>query len=303
VITGGESGQRIDRYLAEKLGGQSRTAVQRLLEHGAVLLNGKTCKPHHRLHAGDLVQVTIPPPRETGLEPSNIPVHVLYQDDHLLVINKQAGLPVHPSPGHEHDTLVNALLFRFGEPGELSDIGGELRPGIVHRLDKDTAGVLVVARSNRAHRALSAEFAGRRVHKVYEAVVKGEMHEDRGSIDQPIARSTKNRKKFEVAPGGRQALTEFRVLDRKEGTTWVALSPRTGRTHQLRVHMAHAGHPIIGDPVYAGKTISSQYLALFAREIGFVHPVTGERLHFAAFYSLYFLNLALRLGYRIQPGA
>ncbi len=265
-----------------------------------VLLNGERCKAHRRLHAGDLVQVTVPPPRETGLRPADIPLRILYQDEDLLVINKQAGLPVHPSPGHDHDTLVNALLHHFGEQGALSDIGGELRPGIVHRLDKDTAGVMVVARSNRAHRKLSEDFARRRVRKVYEAIVKGEMTGDRGTVDLPLARSSRNRKKFAVATGGRQAITEFLVEDRRCGTTWVRLFPRTGRTHQLRVHLAHLGHPILGDPVYAGKSAPVEYLALFAREIQFSHPVTGQLLTFTAPYPPHFLDLAGRLGYRIE---
>lgn len=265
-----------------------------------VLLNGERCKAHRRLHPGDLVQVTVPPPRETGLMPADIPLRILYQDEDLLVINKQAGLPVHPSPGHDHDTLVNALLHRFGKQGALSDIGGELRPGIVHRLDKDTAGVMVVARSNRAHRKLSEDFARRRVRKVYEAIVKGEMAENRGIVDRPLARSGRDRKKFAVTPGGRRAVTEFRVKDRRGGTTWVTLLPSTGRTHQLRVHLAHLGHPILGDPVYARKSASTEYLALFSKEIEFAHPITGELLTFTAPYPPHFLDLAGRLGYRIE---
>lgn len=299
------AGARIDRYLADRLQGAggpqsfSRSAVQRLLEEGMVLLNGGRCAAHRRLKPGDLVQITVPPPRETGLLPADIPLHILYQDDDLLVIDKQAGLPVHPSPGHEQDTLVNALLHHFGETGMLSDIGGEHRPGIVHRLDKDTAGVMVVARTNQAHRGLSADFASRRVHKVYEAIVKGEMPDDRGTVDRPLARSLGNRKKFAVAAWGRRAVTEYRVLDRSSGTTRVELFPRTGRTHQLRVHLSHLGHPILGDPLYSRKSASIGHLALFAREIGFTHPVTGRVLTFSAPYPPHFLDLARRLGYRI----
>ncbi|MFW6180234.1 MAG: RluA family pseudouridine synthase [Spirochaetota bacterium] len=304
-VAGGDAGARIDRYLADKLteqggpGSFSRSAVQRLLDEGMVLLNGGRCAAHRRLKPGDLVQVTLPPPRETGLRPADIPLDIMYQDGDLLVINKQAGLPVHPSPGHEQDTLVNALIHRFGETGMLSDIGGELRPGIVHRLDKDTAGVTVVARTNRAHRALSEDFASRRVRKVYEAIVKGEMRGDRGTVDQPLARSIRNRKKFAVAPWGRRAVTEYRVLERRGGTTWVELFPRTGRTHQLRVHLAYLGHPILGDPVYARRSSHAGCLALFARELGFTHPVTGRELTFTAPHPPHFLDLARRLGYRL----
>ena len=225
---------------------------------------------------------------------------MLYEDESLLVINKQPGIPVHPSPGHASDTIVNALLHYFGKSGTLSNIGGELRPGIVHRLDKDTSGVLLVAKNNAAHEKISINFAERRVSKTYEAFVKGIVRPDTGVVDEPIARSVKHRKKFTVSEHGREALTHYRVIDSRRDTSWLSLNPKTGRTHQLRVHLSHIGHPIIGDPIYARKSHQSEFLALIAKELILEHPVSGKEVSFKAPYPPHFHELAERYGYKLQ---
>jgi 23S rRNA pseudouridine1911/1915/1917 synthase len=252
------------------------------------------------------VRVLLPPPRESRIEAAPIPLDIIHEDDDLLVINKPPGVPVHPSPGHRDDTLVNGLLHHL--QGRLSDIGGELRPGIVHRLDKDTSGVMLVAKNNEAHLRLAEDFARRRVHKVYEAILWGTIGAEEGRIEQPLGRSRWNRKKFAVDPAGREAITLYGVVDRREETTWVRLFPKTGRTHQLRVHMASIGHPILGDPLYGRKKRADgpsapPYLALIAREISFDHPATGKKVTFTAPYPAHFLVLAGRLGYAIEGGA
>jgi 23S rRNA pseudouridine1911/1915/1917 synthase len=291
-------------YLAEKLSDISRTGVQKLIRSGEyVFLNGAPTSAHYPLKTGDRIRVVIPPPAETGVTAAPIPLDILHEDGDLLVINKQPGVPVHPAPGHRDDTIVNGLLHHLG--GTLSDIGGELRPGIVHRLDKDTSGVLVVAKTNGAHIRLSRDFAERRVAKTYEAIVKGDLIHDEGCVEEPIGRSRWNRKKFGIDPGGRHAVTRYRVVDRKGGTTWVMLYPETGRTHQLRVHMAHLGHPVVNDPIYGRKKRraaagGTTFLALLAREISFEHPRTGVRVRFTAPYPPHFTALRKQLGYAAQ---
>jgi 23S rRNA pseudouridine1911/1915/1917 synthase len=196
--------------------------------------------------------------------------------------------------------VVNALLHYLGHAGSLSDIGGEIRPGIVHRLDKDTSGVLLVAKNNAAHNRVSWEFAERRVEKTYEAIVKGTLRTSEGEIDLPIGRSARHRKRFTVAENGRQAVTLFRVLDSRNETTWLRLWPKTGRTHQLRVHLTHLGHPIIGDPTYARKAHQSEYMALVAKKLTITHPKSGKPVTFEAPYPNHFVELALRYGYQIE---
>jgi len=225
---------------------------------------------------------------------------VLYEDESLLVINKQPGIPVHPSPGHDTDTIVNALLHYFGKSGTLSCIGGELRPGIVHRLDKDTSGVLLIAKNNAAHEKMSLSFAERSVSKTYEVFVKGVVQPTIGVIDEPIARSIKHRKKFSVSEQGREAVTHYRVVDSRHETSWLSLTPKTGRTHQIRVHLTHIGHPIIGDPIYSRKAHQSEYIALFAKELTIEHPDSGKEISFRAPYPAHFIELAKRYGYKLQ---
>jgi len=296
------SGKRLDVYIAERLPGLSRSLIKKYILDidGLILVNGKTAKPHQKLHKEDYVAVRIPPPKPTGLEPSPIPLDILYEDDDIIVINKQSGIPVHPSPGHEKDTIVNALLYHFGGETGLSTIGGEFRPGIVHRLDKDTSGVLLIAKNDRAHDSISRAFSERKVTKQYEAIVKGVFREHEGIIDAPIARSHRQRKKFSVQETGRTAFTRFMVIDSRSDTSWVRLFPKTGRTHQLRVHMAHAGHPIVGDPLYSRKPGPVEYLALVAKVLRIVHPQTGREMEFTAPYPEHFVHLAAMLGYTLD---
>lgn len=225
----------------------------------------------------------------------------MFEDDDILILNKPAGIPVHPAPGHEKDTIVNALLFHFKEKGTLSNIGGVNRPGIIHRLDKDTAGVLLIAKNNFSHAYISREFAGRKIEKVYEAIVKGVIFPAEGVIDKPIGRHPKNRKKFTVIEDGREAITLYKTLDSKNETTLVRFIPKTGRTHQIRVHAANIGHPIIGDPLYARKSHPVKYIALFAKEITITHPRTEKPISFKAPYPKHFMELAEILGYDLRP--
>jgi 23S rRNA pseudouridine1911/1915/1917 synthase len=300
TITQENCDKRLDLFLVEKLPELSRSHIQKYLQgERLILVNGSRRKPHYKLKQGDLVEVAIPPPKETHLTASDIHIDILYEDESLLVINKQPGIPVHPSPGHESDTIVNALLHYFGKSGTLSNIGGELRPGIVHRLDKDTSGVLLIAKNNAVHENLSIGFAERRVSKTYEAFVKGIVRPSSGMIDEPIARSVKHRKKYTVSEHGREAVTHYRVIDSRHETSWLNLNPKTGRTHQIRVHLAHIGHPIIGDPIYARKAHQSDYLALFAKELTIKHPDTDKDVTFTAPYPEHFMKLAARYGYNL----
>ena len=242
----------------------------------------------------------IPEPEDTALRPAKITLEILYEDMDILVLNKQPGIPVHPSYGHTDDTIVNALLFYLREKGTLSTIGGEKRPGVVHRLDKDTSGILLIAKNNESHLWLSTQFAQRKVEKIYEALVKGTMRPSEGVIDRPIIRSTRNRKKFTVGETGKEAVTRFRVIESKNETSWLRLMPQTGRTHQVRVHCASLGHPILGDPIYSRKSSLVKYIALVAKALTFIHPSTKALLTFTASYPQHFSELAYMLGYRLE---
>lgn len=227
-------------------------------------------------------------------------LQVIHEDDDILVINKPPGIPTHPSYGHDNDTVVNALLYYFKESGSLSTIGGENRPGIVHRLDKDTAGVLLVAKNNASHNRISKDFAERKVEKLYEAIVKGVLIPKKGTIERPIRRSERNRKKFGTGEGGKLAVTAYEAIDSKNDTTWVRFRPKTGRTHQIRVHTASIGHPIVGDALYARKSSPVEYMALVAKELEITHPSSGKRMRFTAPYPKHFLALGEILGYNME---
>ena len=279
ILTADRSGERIDAALARLAPELSRSAAQRLLENGLVRRNGAAATKSDRLNAGDILEFEPPAPKEISAQPEDIPLDVVYEDSDVIVINKPKGLVVHPAAGHWDGTLVNALLHHCGD--SLSGIGGELRPGIVHRIDKDTSGLLIVAKNDFAHQALSAQLKDHTLARTYECIVCGNIREDRGTIDAPIGRSPADRKKMCVTrSGGREAVTHWEVIARYTGYTHLRCRLETGRTHQIRVHLAWRSHPIVGDTVYGHKKpelgLDSQ--CLHARELTFVHPRTGERI-------------------------
>ncbi len=270
------AGERLDSFLAARLPGLTRSAAARLIETGQVLVDGKPARKSARLAGGETVEVTLPDPEPADALPQDIPLDVVYEDDDVIVVNKPSGLVVHPAPGHPDGTLVNALLHHCG--GSLSGVGGELRPGIVHRIDRDTSGLIIAAKNDAAHQALAAQLADHTLARTYEAVVVGALREDGGTVDAPIGRCPSDRKKMAVVPNGKRAVTHWEVLERFPGLTHVRCRLETGRTHQIRVHMAHLGHPIYGDTVYGGKKpvpgLTGQ--CLHAVGLRFVHPRTGE---------------------------
>lgn len=277
TLTADRAGERLDAFLARSLSDLTRSAAQRLLEEGAVTLGGKPAKKNAKTAPGDVVEVTLPDPQPVEVVPQNIPLDIVYEDNDVIVVNKPVGLVVHPAPGHPDGTLVNALLYHCGT--SLSGINGELRPGIVHRIDRDTSGLIIAAKHDRAHLALSAQLQDHTLARVYEAVVVGNLREDSGTVNAPIGRHPVDRKKMAIEPrNGRPAVTHWRVLARYPGYTHVECRLETGRTHQIRVHMASIGHPLLGDTVYGSKKpwpgLAGQ--CLHARRLRFVHPTTGE---------------------------
>ncbi len=288
LLTEEEAGQRLDTFLAEK-GGFSRSAVQRMLAEGLVLLEGKQPTKSRKLAAGERLILDIPPPRDCLAKAEDIPLDLVYEDEHLLVVNKPKGLVVHPAPGHEDGTLVNALLFHC--KGGLSGIGGELRPGIVHRIDKDTSGLLVVAKSDAVHAGLSEQFSVHSIVREYQAMAHGHFREQKGTVDAPIGRSPKDRKKMAVmVRGGKTAVTHYEVLAEYGQFSHMRVHLQTGRTHQIRVHLAKLGHPVAGDVVYGPKKPAGKLngQCLHAGTLGFVHPITGEHMSFDSPLPNYF---------------
>ena len=282
VVPPAAVGERLDRFLAGSPAIRTRSHAKQLVDAGRVRVDGVARKAAHLLHGGERVDVEVAAPEPSTLEPEPIPLRILYEDDELLAIDKPPGLVVHPAPGARHGTLVHALLHRFGALPS----GDPERPGIVHRLDRDTSGVLLVARTRRAHESLARQFQERTVEKTYVAVVRGGVGVASGRIDRPIGRHPRERKRMSVrSPRGRPAVTRWSVVERLPGATVLRLAPETGRTHQLRVHLAAAGHPILGDPVYgarrrgrSGPEPSFPRQALHAEAITFMHPVDETRL-------------------------
>ncbi|NPV29731.1 MAG: RluA family pseudouridine synthase [Firmicutes bacterium] len=274
-------GKRLDYFLSRQTPFLSRSQVQRLIEKGLVLVNFRQARSSYRVRANDQIEMKVPPPDEVALRPESIPLEIVYEDDDLLVVNKPPGLVVHPAPGHSGGTLVNALLNHCPN---LPGIGGYLRPGIVHRLDKDTSGLLVVSKTDLAHQSLTAQLKARQIKRKYLALVHGEVREEEGMIDAPLGRDPKNRKKIAVVPNGKEARTFYRVKERFPGYTLLDVELETGRTHQIRVHLAYAGYPVAGDPVYGPRRnpLDLPGQALHAYRITFTHPRTGEFLSFEA---------------------
>lgn len=289
-------GTRIDVFLAENMEDLSRSGVQKLIDEGMITLNGGKTKANYKLREKDVIDVTVPEVKEVEILPEDIPLDILYEDADVIVVNKPQGMVVHPAPGHTSGTLVNALMFHCGD--DLSGINGEKRPGIVHRIDKDTSGVLMIAKNDMAHQSLAAQLAEHSITRKYNAVVYNGFNEDEGTIDKPIGRNPQDRKKMAVTEKhSRHAVTHYRVIERMEKFTLIEAQLETGRTHQIRVHMTYIGHPLLGDPVYGPKKqpINLEGQALHARVLGFIHPRTGEYMEFEAPLPPHFEALLERL--------
>lgn len=279
---------RIDKVLGHFLSDVSRSQLQKWIEDGHVTVNGQVVKTKYKLKAGDVVKIIPEAPQTIDLEPEDIPLDIVYEDDDVIVVNKPAGMVVHPAPGHPGHTLVNALLYH----SPLSTINGEFRPGIVHRIDKDTSGLLMVAKNDLAHRSLAAQLKAKTNQREYVALVHGVIKEDQGTIDAPLGRSKKDRKKQAVVMDGRHAVTHFEVVKRYRHYTLVKCRLETGRTHQIRVHMAYIGHPLAGDPLYGPrKTLAGPGQYLHAGLLGFKHPRTGQEMTFTAPLPDYFTKM------------
>ena len=280
--------KRIDSYIVDKNINLSRTAIKRLLDEGKILVNGKKQKPSYKPEVGDIITIEIPAPEEIELKPQDIPIDIIYEDKDIIVVNKQKGMVVHPANGNPDGTLVNAILAKCKD--SLSGIGGEIRPGIVHRLDKDTSGLLIIAKNDQAHINMSKQIQDRKVIKKYIALVKGVIGENTATIDMPIARSTKDRKKMAVDPKGKEAITHYKVLQRYDKYTLLEIKIDTGRTHQIRVHMSYIGHPVVGDMQYSnGKNeFGIEGQMLHSKYLEFDHPITGKRLKLEAPLPEYF---------------
>ena len=304
IATAEETGERIDRFLSAQDTGLTRSAVQKLIEDGGVTVGGKKVSKNYKLHNGDSVEIIIPDPVELDVKPQDIPVEIVYEDSELLVVNKPKGMVVHPAPGNPDGTMVNALLWHCA--GRLSGIGGAIRPGIVHRIDKDTSGLLVVAKTDAAHQALTEQMSVHSIHRVYHAVVYGNLKEDTGFVEAPIGRDPKDRKKMAVTQqNSKYAYTGWQVLERLGNFTYIACKLKTGRTHQIRVHMASIGHPLAGDAVYGPKNCirSLNGQCLHAKELGFVHPATGEWMQFDSSLPDWFQDYLSRLRKESRHGA
>ena len=286
-----KDGKRIDAYLAEELKDISRVAVQRLITNGKVLVNDKKVKVSYKVQQGDKIQVEEEKPVEISIKAQKIPLDIIYEDDDIIVINKPKGMVVHPANGNPDGTLVNAVMAICKD--SLSGIGGEIRPGIVHRLDKDTSGIIIVAKNDKAHINLSEQIKDHKVKKTYIALVRGIVKENEATIKMPIGRSDKDRKKMAVTKNGKEAITHFKVLKRYEKYTLLQVNIETGRTHQIRVHLSQIGYPIVGDQVYSnGKNewnIKGQ--CLHAKSLEFTHPSSGKKMYLEAKLPEYFENI------------
>ncbi|SFU28539.1 23S rRNA pseudouridine1911/1915/1917 synthase [Clostridium sp. DSM 8431] len=287
-------GERIDKYLTHVFEGKSRSYLQGLIEKGNILVNDKNIKSNYKLRLYDEVKVTIPEPLVLKAEPEDIPLNIIYEDSDVIVVNKPQGMVVHPAPGNYNGTLVNGLLYHCTD---LSSINGVVRPGIVHRIDKDTSGILVVAKNDNSHNFLSEQLRDHSMKREYIALVEGVVKEDSGTIDKPLGRNKKDRLKIGIVEGGRRAVTHYEVLERYKSSTLIKCVLETGRTHQIRVHMASIGHPLIGDPLYGFKKqkYKLEGQMLHAKVLGFIHPSTKEYVEFDSNLPVYFEELIEKL--------
>ena len=290
-----EIGKRLDSFISDKIDSISRTMVQKLIDNDNILVNRKKVKSSYRVEKDDVIIINIPEVKDVQLKAQDIPVPVVYEDNDIIVVNKPKGMVVHPANGNPDGTLVNAILAMCKD--SLSGIGGELRPGIVHRLDKDTSGLLIVAKNDKAHINMSNQIKDRLVTKKYIALVRGVLPDDEATIDMPIARSKKDRKKMAVDKDGKEAITHFKVLKRYSKYTLIEVKIDTGRTHQIRVHMSHIGYPVVGDMVYSnGKNeFGIEGQMLHSKSLDFVHPITGKKMHLEAPLPEYFEEVLLKL--------
>ncbi|MGI5920240.1 MAG: RluA family pseudouridine synthase [Syntrophomonadaceae bacterium] len=294
VVEEDMEGERLDSFICSGSADLSRAMVKTLVTEGRVSVNGEQCKSSYRVKAGDEVRIVIPELQPVSIKPQNIPLNIIYQDEDIVVVDKPKGMVVHPAHGNWDNTMVNALLYHIRD---LSGINGELRPGIVHRLDKDTSGVMVVAKNDRAHRNLAEQIKIHSINREYIALVHGMIKENLGSIDAPIGRSKMDRKKMAVVAGGREALSNYEVLERFGNYTLVKVKLLTGRTHQIRVHFAYIKHPVVGDPLYGSgkKHFGLDSQALHAHLLGFEHPTSGEYVEFHSALPAYFLSILEQL--------
>lgn len=295
IVQNNEKGVRLDSYITKKLNDLSRANIQRLIEDGNILVNSAKQKISYKVNSGDKIEITIPEPKKIDLKPQDIKVEIVYEDNDIIVVNKPKGLVVHPAVGNPDGTLVNAIMNIC--KNSLSGIGGEVRPGIVHRLDKDTTGLLIVAKNDKAHINLSEQIKNREVKKIYIALVRGNIPENEATINMPIGRSTKDRKKMAVVKNGKEAVTHFKVIDRFKNYTLLEIKIDTGRTHQIRVHMAEIGYPVVGDMVYSnGKNeFGVEGQMLHAKSLDFKHPITGKNMHLEAELPKYFKDIIDKL--------
>ncbi len=290
-----QEGMRLDKYLAESLPEYSRSYLQQLIKSSAVSVNEKAVKASYQAKCGDFIHIVIPETEKLEIQPEDLPLEILYEDPHLLVVNKPQGMVVHPAAGHDSGTLVNALMYHCGD--SLSSINGVQRPGIVHRIDKDTSGLLVVCKSDQAHRGLALQFAEHSIHRIYTAICHGRIQEG-GTVDAPLARDPKDRKRISIQQGGRRAVTHYEPVESlKQEFTLIRCILETGRTHQIRVHMASLHHPILGDPVYGPRKcpFNLEGQLLHAGTLGFIHPVTGEVMEFTSELPAHFTKILRHL--------
>lgn len=291
-----ENGERIDKYLSNEMNDLSRSYIQKLIKDGHVSVNGRVVKANYKLSYDDQVMVQIPDLKEPDIIPENIPLDILYEDDDILIVNKPKGMVVHPAAGHYSGTLVNALMYHCGE--SLSGINGVMRPGIVHRIDMDTTGSLLVCKNDISHQVLAGQLKDHSIKRVYHAIVYGNIKEDTGTVNAPIGRHPTDRKKMSINyQNGREAVTHYQVLERFGGYTYISCRLETGRTHQIRVHMANIHHPLVGDVVYGPQKcpFRLQGQTLHAKILGIIHPRTGEYMEFDAPLPAYFQELLSRL--------
>lgn len=294
IVEEKDKGTRIDKYLSDAIEGKSRSFIQGLIEKDSIKVNGKIPKSNYKLKSLDEIEVILPEPEVLNVEAENIPIDIIYEDDDVVVVNKAQGMVVHPAPGNYNGTLVNALLYHCKN---LSSINGVIRPGIVHRIDKDTSGVLVIAKNDEAHTFLSEQLKDHSMKREYYALIEGRLKNDRGTIDKPLDRSKKDRLKIGIVEGGKRAVTHYEVIERYNGYTLIKCVLETGRTHQIRVHMASIGFPLVGDPLYGFKRqkFKVEGQVLHAKTLGFIHPRTKKYMEFTTDLPEYFTNILDKL--------